>query len=179
MKKSVRIAAIALLVVLALCLVVLPALAEGNEVTTINWTDVLSYLLYGVLTIVASIVTKYIIPYLKTITAAKTASIENTRLQNGVTEAVDAVLTAVTVTNQTYVDALKNKNMFDADAQRVAFQKSWDMAQGLLTDAAKNALCALYGNVNDWLTARIEQTTNELKNGFPPIKIAETVVSVE
>lgn len=173
--KKFRSLAIFFLALLVACVIVIPALAEGEASDAFNWTEVMSYLLYGMLTVASAIVTKYVVPWLQTVTAVKTAKIENDKIRTGINEALDAVLTAVTATNQTYVESLKNKNMFDAEAQKTAFTKSWNTAQALLTETAKNALVVMYGGVDEWLTAKIEQTTNELKKGPSLLEVTTTV----
>ncbi|MEG1756756.1 MAG: hypothetical protein RR297_11595 [Clostridia bacterium] len=175
--KKFRPLAVFFLALLTACIIVIPALAEGEASDTFNWnwTEVLSYLLYGVLTVVSAIVTKYVVPWLKTVTAEKTAKIKNDKIRTGLDEALDAVLTAVTFTNQTYVESLKNKNIFDAEAQKTAFTKSWCMAEALLTETAKNALVAIYGGVDGWLTAKIEQTTHDVKKGHSIVEMTSAV----
>lgn len=148
----------------ALAVVPVAETSPAPQVTpSLNWTEIVSSVLYAVLAALSVAVTKYIIPWLKSLTAAKTAKIQNDKIRAGLDEATDAVLTAVTKTNQKYVEALKDKNIFDEAAQKTAFNMSWQTAQSLLTDAAKNALVALYGGVDAWLEAKIEQTTNDLK----------------
>ena len=145
----------------------------------LNWTEIVSSVLYAILAAVSVVITKYIIPWLKSLTTAKTAKIQNDKIRAGLDEAADAVLTAVTKTNQKYVEALKDKNLFDEAAQKTAFSMSWQTAQSLLTDAAKNALVALYGGVDDWLEAKIEQTTNDLKKTPGLLEVKTEVVAGE
>lgn len=128
-----------------------------------DWKELLSTILYAVLAAAAPVLTKFAVDFIKAKYVQLTESMESEAMRQGLSAALDAVLTAVTVTNQTYVDALKNKNMFDKEAQKTAFTMAWDTAQGLLTDAAKDSLVALYGGIDDWLAAKIEQTTKELK----------------
>ena len=64
----------------------------------------------------------------------------------------DAVLT----TTQTYVEALKNKNAFDAEAQKTAFKMSYDAVMKVLTDDAKKYLQTIVGDLQTYITNKIE-----------------------
>ena len=64
----------------------------------------------------------------------------------------DAVLT----TTQTYVEALKNKNAFDAEAQKIAFKMSYDAVMKVLTDDAKVYLQTIVGDLQTYITNKIE-----------------------
>lgn len=64
----------------------------------------------------------------------------------------DAVLT----TTQTYVEALKNKNAFDAEAQKTAFKMSYDAVMKVLTDDAKVYLQTIVGDLQTYITNKIE-----------------------
>ena len=64
----------------------------------------------------------------------------------------DAVLT----TTQTYVEALKNKNAFDTEAQKTAFKMSYDAVMKVLTDEAKVYLQTIVGDLQTYITNKIE-----------------------
>jgi outer membrane protein assembly factor BamD (BamD/ComL family) len=66
----------------------------------------------------------------------------------------DAVLT----TTQTYVEALKNKNMFDEEAQKHAFELTYDAVMKVLTDDAKKYIESAVGDLDTYITNKIEST---------------------
>lgn len=66
----------------------------------------------------------------------------------------------VVATNQTYVDNMKNQNCFDEEAQRHAFQMTYATVLSLLTDEAKKYLEAFYGDLNGYITNKIEAEVN-------------------
>ena len=68
------------------------------------------------------------------------------------TTITDAVLT----TTQTYVEALKNKNAFDIEAQKIAFKMSYDAVMKVLTDDAKLYLQTIVGDLQTYITNKIE-----------------------
>ena len=69
----------------------------------------------------------------------------------------------VNATNQTYVESLKNKNAFDAEAQKVAFEKTLNAVLAILTDDAKEYILTISGDLNTYLTQRIEAQVNASK----------------
>ena len=66
------------------------------------------------------------------------------------------VTNCVAATNQTYVDSLKDKNLFTKEAQQEAFKKTLDQVLTLLNDEAINYLNEFTGDINVYLTTIIE-----------------------
>lgn len=66
------------------------------------------------------------------------------------------VTDCVMATNQTYVDSLKQEGKFDAEAQKIAFNKTLDAVLAILTDDAKEYLTQIFGDLNVYLTNLIE-----------------------
>jgi hypothetical protein len=62
----------------------------------------------------------------------------------------------VAATTQTYVDSLKAQNSFDEEAQKVAFNKTYEAVMAILTDDVKEYLTNIYGDLQSYLTNRIE-----------------------
>lgn len=71
-------------------------------------------------------------------------------------------------TNQTYVDALKGQNLFDSDAQKEAFKKTYDKVMSILTDAIKEQLSNVYGDLTIYITTKIEAEVNQNKTEKKP-----------
>lgn len=66
------------------------------------------------------------------------------------------VINCVMTTNQTYVDSLKQEGKFDADAQKIAFDKTLDAVLAILSEDAKVYLTQIFGDLNVYLTNLIE-----------------------
>lgn len=79
-------------------------------------------------------------------------------------QATEVVLTAVRATFQTYVETLKNKNVFDAEAQKVALSKAKETVLSQLSTEVKSYITTNYGDLNEWITTQIESSINYLKN---------------
>ena len=66
----------------------------------------------------------------------------------------------VIATTQTYVDALKKQGAFDAEAQKVAFTMTYEAVIKLLTDEAQIYLNEAVGDLNLYITQKIESEVN-------------------
>ena len=68
----------------------------------------------------------------------------------------ETISACVLATNQTYVDALKEKDLFDAEAQKEAFKKTYEAVLNILSDDAKTYLTSAYGDLAAFITSKIE-----------------------
>ena len=71
----------------------------------------------------------------------------------------------VIATTQTYVDALKKQGAFDAEAQKVAFNMTYEAVVKLLTNEAQIYLNEAVGDLNLYITQKIESEVNLNKMG--------------
>lgn len=109
------------------------------------------------------IVAAHLVKLFKAKASEAATNCDNTILSALLYEATEAVSTAVTYTAQTYVDSLKVQGKFDAEAQKTALDTALDKAKLLLTQEAQELLAQLYGDVDEWLTVKIEQAVKEQK----------------
>jgi len=75
----------------------------------------------------------------------------------------ETIQTTVIATNQTYVESLKAQGKFDAEAQKAAFQMTYDTVLKTLSDEAKKYLSSAVGDLNSYITSAIEKNVNENK----------------
>lgn len=94
------------------------------------------------------------------------SKISNSKNAQYLTDAVDVVTRAVKVTYQTYVEALKNKDMFDKDAQIEALKQARDMVLAQLSQDVKDYIEKNFGDVEGWINGMIESTIYDLKNKY-------------
>ena len=73
------------------------------------------------------------------------------------------IQTTVVATNQTYVESLKAQGKFDAEAQKIAFQMTYDAIMKTLSEEAKTYLNTAVGDLNSYITNAVEKTVNENK----------------
>jgi hypothetical protein len=109
------------------------------------------------------ILTAYAVSYLKAKKEEILAKIKTNKTQEEkelMSKYLDMVEKTVTncvmTTNQTYVDSLKQEGKFDADAQKIAFDKTLDAVLAILSEDAKVYLTQIFGDLNVYLTNLIE-----------------------
>jgi hypothetical protein len=109
------------------------------------------------------ILTAYAVSYLKAKKEEILAKIKTNKTQEEkelMSKYLDMVEKTVTncvmTTNQTYVDSLKQEGKFDADAQKIAFDKTLDAVLAILSEDAKLYLTQIFGDLNVYLTNLIE-----------------------
>lgn len=73
------------------------------------------------------------------------------------------VIDCVIATNQTYVEALKGQNKFDAEAQKKAFEMTYQSVLQVLNEDAKDYLSNVYGDISILLTNLIEAEVSRNK----------------
>ena len=75
----------------------------------------------------------------------------------------ETITECVIATNQTYVNALKDKNAFDLDAQKEAFKRTYEAVMSILSEDAIHYLENIYGDLNAYITGKIEAEVNKNK----------------
>ena len=109
------------------------------------------------------VVTAYVVNYIRMKTKELQANNSNDLLNKYVTMLSDTVCDCVIATNQTYVEALKNKNAFDEEAQKNAFKKTYEAVISVLSADAKDYLTNVYGDLTMYITNLIEAEVNRSK----------------
>ena len=62
----------------------------------------------------------------------------------------------VLATNQTYVDALKKQGSFDIDAQKKAFEITYNAVMSIISDDVEMYLAEAVKDLNAYITNKIE-----------------------
>ena len=109
------------------------------------------------------IVTFYIVQFIKTKTEELNANNSNEVLSKYIEMLSNTICECVIATNQTYVDSLKAQGKFDAEAQKKAFEMTYNSVINILTDEAKVYLTSIYGDLTAYITKRIEAEVNQNK----------------
>ena len=102
------------------------------------------------------LVSIYLVRYIKSLTEAAKERVNNEKADKYLNILGEIVSACVMATNQTYVDALKEQNVFDKEAQKIAFEKTKDAILKLLTEECKKCLGEIVGDLNEYITAQIE-----------------------
>ena len=68
----------------------------------------------------------------------------------------DTISSAVLATTQTYVESLKKQGKFDIEAQKVAFNMTYDAVMKVLTEDAIKYITESVGDLETYITNKIE-----------------------
>ena len=68
----------------------------------------------------------------------------------------DSIQNAVLATTQTYVESLKQQGKFDAEAQKTAFNLTYDAVMKVLTEDAIKHITTIVGDLETYVTNKIE-----------------------
>lgn len=117
-----------------------------------EWLALLQCLLIPVIGILSG----FLIKFLKTKEKEITDKLDNETLERYIVMLDDTIIACVTATTQTYVEALKKENAFTKEAQQEAFQKTYNAVMAVLTEDAKKYLAQIYGDLNAYITNKIE-----------------------
>ena len=109
------------------------------------------------------VLTAYAVSFIRAKTSELKTNHSNELLGKYVTMLSDTVCDCVIATNQTYVEALKNKNAFDEEAQKTAFQKTYNAVISILSVEAKEYLTNIYGDLSVYIMNMIEAEVNRSK----------------
>lgn len=116
-----------------------------------EWNEIISVVLK---TIITGIIT-FAIPYAFSMLRNK---IDNDTVLKLLDIAEEVCCECVSAVDQTYVDNLKKQGLFDKDAQKEAFEMCKKQILVNLSDAAKSAVLAVNGDLDEWIAMQIEST---------------------
>ena len=109
------------------------------------------------------IITVYIVQFIKTKTKELNSNNSNEILSKYIEMLSNTICECVIATNQTYVDSLKKQGKFDAEAQKKAFEMTYNAVIGILSEEAKVYLASIYGDLTAYITNMIEAEVNKNK----------------
>ena len=128
------------------------------------WLDLLRAIVEVCLIPILGIVAKYIVSFI----SAKINNIKEKTKSEKVARLLDSANSiigdCVMATTQTYVEALKDKDVFDAEAQKEAFRITYETIVTLLTQEMKDAIINNFGDFQLYLTQQIEAQVNYQKH---------------
>ena len=128
-----------------------------------DWNKLLMDILFLAITVVLPIITRYIIVFINTKIAEKTAKIEDENLKKYIEAATQAVSLAVISVQQTYTDSMKASGKFDKEAAIVAKRLALNKAKSIITAESKKYVEMLYGDFESWIDQSIETMVRESK----------------
>lgn len=125
-----------------------------------NYMELLQQIFQVCILPLLGVLTAYLVALIKKKTDEIKAKTDNELYDKYITMLRDIVIDCVTTTNQTYVEALKNKNAFDKEAQQEAFNLTYNAVMDILADEAKEYLDIAIGDLNNYIIKMIESQVN-------------------
>ena len=117
-------------------------------------------LLYDVLKLcvipLLGVLTTYLVKYISVKEKEINDKLDNEMLEKYISMLSLTIQDCDAATTQTYVDSLKAQNAFDEEAQKIAFTKTYEAVMAVLADDAKEYLATAFGDLNSYITNRIE-----------------------
>lgn len=128
-----------------------------------DWLDLLYQVFEVCIIPLLGLLTAFGIKFIQAKAAEINAKHDNEILAKYVLMLSDTIADCVVATNQTYVESLKAQGAFDAEAQKIAFEKTYESVMAVLSAEAKEYLAAAYGDLNVYITNKIEAEVNANK----------------
>lgn len=129
--------------------------------------EFLKALFMAVVTAAVPVLTTYAVGFIRKAGENAKTNTENETVKGYIQDITDAVSDAVEATNQTFVDALKNKGEFTEKAWAEAAQKALDACLASIRPATLEFMKRTYEDVNAYLTTRIEAEVRRQKKAEP------------
>lgn len=121
-----------------------------------NWLELLPKIFDLCIFPLLLILTGFFIKWLNTKELEVLNKIDNDTADKYAGMVFETIRDSVSATTQTYVESLKKQGKFDAEAQKTAFQITLDAVLAVLTEDAKAYLAEAYGDINAYLSTKIE-----------------------
>lgn len=128
-----------------------------------EWLTLLYELLEVCVIPLLGVLTAYLIKYINAKSKEIQDKVDNDTADKYIALLAQTITDCVIATNQTYVEALKKDNAFTKEAQEEAFRKTYQAVMNVLTEDAKEYLTVIYGDLNAYITNRIEAEVNKNK----------------
>lgn len=120
-------------------------------------------LLFAIIAAAVPVATTFLCKWLVSLSEANKVKIKNEKAQATIGLVTDMIVAAVETTTSTYVKNLKAQELFDANAQKEAFNMTFEVVKKQLTEDSKKIIAETYGDVETYITNKIEQFVEELK----------------
>lgn len=109
------------------------------------------------------ILTTFAVQFFRTKIEAMKAQAENEKVIKYLDILNKTIEECVIATNQTYVDALKDQDAFDLDAQRAAFLLTSQAIYSIMSDEAMDVLKEAFDDLDELIRQKIEAEVNKNK----------------
>ena len=128
-----------------------------------DWLNILQQIFELCIIPLLAIITRSLVLYISTKKDELKNKTDNELAKKYLDLLNDTIANCVIATNQTYVEALKKENAFTADAQKAAFEKTYQAVIATLSEEAQKYLPEVVGDLQTYITQKIEASVNQNK----------------
>lgn len=128
-----------------------------------DWLNILQQIFELCIIPLLAIITRSLVIYISTKKDELKSKTDNELAKKYLELLNDTIANCVIATNQTYVEALKKGNAFTADAQKAAFEKTYQAVIATLSEEAQKYLPEVVGDLQTYITQKIEASVNQNK----------------
>jgi hypothetical protein len=128
-----------------------------------DWSEIGNQIFKVCIIPLLGLLTGYLIQFIKTKTAETKKVTKNDIAVNYINLLEQTVCDCIVATNQTYVQALKDKNAFDAEAQKEALQITLNAVKTILSDDAEEYLAMFVKDLDTYIVEKIEANIEKMK----------------
>lgn len=125
-----------------------------------EWQELLTTIFEVCIIPLLGILTTFFVKWVNAKSEEIKTNIDDATLKKYMDMLSDTITSCVVATNQTYVETLKAQGKFDAEAQEIAFQMTSTAVIEILSDEAKIYLTTAVGDLNTYITKKIEAEVN-------------------
>ena len=120
-------------------------------------TETMNTIITAVVVPILVALVPFIVGYLNKLSEEIKTRIKDKNLAKYIDIAEDAIETSVIAIMQTYVDSIKGTDQWTKEAQEIAFGKAKIQAITIMGAAARCALKEVYGDLDTWINAKIQE----------------------
>ena len=125
-----------------------------------NYTEFITNIFQVCIIPLLGVLTTFLVKWLQIKSSELQIKMDNEVANKYMDMLTNTITECVLATNQTYVEALKQQNKFDLEAQKIAFDKTSEAVMAILTEDAKEYLESAVGDLELFIKQKIEAEVN-------------------
>lgn len=125
-----------------------------------DYTELITTIFQVCIIPLLGVLTTFLVKWLQIKSSELQIKMDNDVVDKYMDMLTNTITECVLATNQTYVEALKQQNKFDLEAQKIAFDKTSEAVMAILTEDAKEYLESAVGDLELFIRQKIEAEVN-------------------
>ena len=125
-----------------------------------NYTEFITNIFQVCIIPLLGVLTTFLVKWLQIKSSELQIKMDNEVANKYMDMLTNTITECVLATNQTYVEALKQQNKFDLEAQKIAFDKTSEAVMAILTEDAQKYLESAVGDLELFIKQKIEAEVN-------------------